>query len=98
MPSFTQLVPGSQASSVGSKPWLRYLAAKGYAIPEGTGSIYHPVANYPGTETRGPSYAPPIHRAEDSDTAFSVDQAVSAIAGQAGRPSASAFLRSAFTK
>ncbi|MCZ6860016.1 MAG: hypothetical protein O7I42_07035 [Alphaproteobacteria bacterium] len=29
---------------------------------------------------------PPIYRAEDSDTAFSVDQAASAIARQAGRP------------
>jgi arylsulfatase A-like enzyme len=86
MSGFTQLVPGSEASSIGSKPWLRYLAAKGYDIPEGAGRIYDPVTNYPGTETRGPSYAPPIYRAEDSDTAFSIDQAVSAIARQAGRP------------
>ncbi len=44
MSGFTQLVPGSEASSIGSKPWLRYLAAKGYDIPEGTGRIYDPVS------------------------------------------------------
>ena len=86
LPGFTQLVPGSEAGSAGTEPWLRHLAAKGYEVPAGAREIYKPVADYPGAAGRGPSYSPPIYRAEDSDTAFMIDQATAAIAREGGRP------------
>ena len=86
LPGFVQLVPGSAAGSDGAEPWLRDLAAKGYPLPGRAEAIYEPVADYPGAADRGPTYAPPIYRAEDSDTAFMVDQAMTAIRAQDGRP------------
>jgi arylsulfatase A-like enzyme len=86
MPGFQQLVPGSEVGEAGAEPWLRYLAAKGYDIPGRKGEIYRPVPNYPGADARGPSYAPPIYRAEDSDTAFMVDRAIEAMTTPARTP------------
>ena len=76
MPGFVQLVPGSEGGHSGVAPWLRDLATKGYEIPERGRAIYDPVPDYPGAEERGPTYAPPIFRAEDSDTAFMVDRSI----------------------
>ena len=86
MPGFVQLVPGSEAGEAGMRPWLRHLAAKGYELPGAAGAIYEPVRDYPGAAERGPTYAPPIYRAEDSDTAYVVDRAIDAIDWQDGRP------------
>lgn len=79
MPGFLQLVPGSEVGEAGAEPWLRDLAAKGYDIPGRKGEIYLPVPDYPGADARGPTYAPPLYRAEDSDTAFMVDRAIEAM-------------------
>ena len=86
LPGFTQLVPGSEVGEAGAEPWLSHLAAKGYEVPGRAGEIYEPVPNYPGAGARGPTYSPPIYRAEDSETAFMIDQAMAAIARHAGRP------------
>jgi len=79
LPGFVQLLPGSEIGEAGAEPWLRALAAKGYDIPGRGGEIYQPVPDYPGVEARGPSYAPPMYRAEDSDTVFMVDRAIEAM-------------------
>ena len=86
LPGFTQLVPGSEAGCAGAEPWLRDLAAKGYEVPVRRDDIYQPVADYLGADTRGPSDAPPIYRAEDSDTAYMADCAIAAIATPSRRP------------
>ena len=79
MPGFVQLVPGSEGGQSGAAPWLRDLATKGYEIPGRGRTIYDPVPDYPGTEERGSTYAPPIFRAEDSDTAFMADRSIEAM-------------------
>lgn len=79
MPGFVQFVPGSEGGHIGAAPWLRDLATKGYEIPGCGRTIYDPVPDYPGAEQRGPTYAPPIFRAEDSDTAFMVDRSIEAM-------------------
>ncbi len=86
LPGFLQLVPGSEGGEAGAEPWLRDLAAKGYDIPGRDGEIYRPVPGYPGADARGPTYAPPIYRAEDSDTAFMVDRAIEAMTMPARSP------------
>ncbi len=86
MPGFLQLVPGSEVGEAGAEPWLRDLAAKGYDVPGRKGEIYLPVPDYPGAEGRGSTYAPPIYRAEDSDTVFMVDRAIEAITMPARSP------------
>ena len=86
LPGFTQLSPGSETGWTGSQPWLRDLAAKGYEIPGHVGAVYEPVADYPGASARGPSFAPPLYRAEDSDTAFMADCAIAAMTTPSRRP------------
>ena len=73
LPGFTQIYPD------GVKPWCRYLAAKGYPVPENEQDIYLPLSDYPGASTRGATFAPPIYRSEDSDTAFDVNRAMGII-------------------
>jgi len=79
MPGFSRLVPGSEVGEAGATPWLPHLTAKGYQVPGHDGEIYEQVPDYPGAERRGSTYAPPIYRAEDSDTAFMVDRAIEAM-------------------
>lgn len=86
LPGFSRFVPGSEGGSSGAEPWLRDLAAKGYPIPEHAADIYRPVTGYPGSEGRGSTYAPPVYRAEDSDTAFMVDRAIEAMTMPAQSP------------
>lgn len=54
-------------------PWRAHLAAKGYEVPREIYGIYAPVTGYPGAAEKGPTYAPPRYKAEDSDTAFQTD-------------------------
>lgn len=67
-------------------PWLDHLASKGYDVPRTGLAIYRPVSNYPGAETRGPTYPPPCYRAEDSETAFATDRAMAYLAEHGDRP------------
>jgi arylsulfatase A-like enzyme len=50
--------------------WIADLKAKGYDLPRGRAEVYKPVANYPGAEGRGHSFAPPVFSADDSETTF----------------------------
>jgi len=68
MPGFTQLVPGSE----GDRAWVAHLRDKGYVIP---GDVYDPPAGRSG-EGWGPTFAPASYKAADSDTAFTVEQAM----------------------
>jgi arylsulfatase A-like enzyme len=52
--------------------WIADLKAKGYRL-EGRRDVYRPVAGYPGSESRGHSFAPPIFSAADSETTFMAD-------------------------
>lgn len=53
-------------------PWIADLKAKGYPVT-GRQDVYKPVADYPGAEGRGHTYAPPVFKAEDSETHFLAD-------------------------
>lgn len=55
-------------------PWLQELQRKGYQLPEKLFDAYLGQADYPGAEERGHSYAAPLYRAADSDTAFTAEQ------------------------
>jgi arylsulfatase A-like enzyme len=50
-------------------PWIADLRAKGYRF-KGRQNVYKPRPNYPGTQGRGHSFAPPVFSAEDSETTF----------------------------
>jgi arylsulfatase A-like enzyme len=52
--------------------WIADLKAKGYRF-EGRGDVYKPVVGYPGSESRGHSFPPPIFSAADSETTFMAD-------------------------
>ena len=72
MPGFIQLVPGSE----GDQAWIADLKEKGYDIGSRRDDVCAPIENYPGADTRGPTYPPPGYRAEDSETAFTVNHAI----------------------
>ena len=55
-------------------PWLQELQRKGYQLPEKLFDAYLGQPDYPGAEERGHSYAAPLYRAADSDTAFTAEQ------------------------
>lgn len=55
------------------EPWLADLRRKGYPVPERPADIYAPAGTDFGSNDRGPNFAPPVYRAEDSDTAFMTD-------------------------
>jgi arylsulfatase A-like enzyme len=58
------------------KPWLAYLEAEGYRIPENPMAMFAPRAPCPGTDNKGKTFAPAIFKAEDSNTKFLVDEAI----------------------
>lgn len=55
--------------------WIADLKAKGYRF-DGRDDVYRPVANYPGAEGRGHSFAPPVFSAADSETTFMADSII----------------------
>ncbi len=66
--------------------WLADLRHKGYEIPPGNKGVFLPKANFPGAAERGPTYAPAIYKAEDSNTAFLTGEAIKYIAVRRDRP------------
>lgn len=73
MPGFTQLVPGSE----GDRAWVADLREKGYAVP---GDVYDPPAPTAANAGWGPTFAPAQYKAEHSDTAFTVGEAMRFVA------------------
>lgn len=69
------MVPVSHLNSVG-KPWLAYLKAKGYQVPDHAMEMLRSQPDYPGAEGKGKTFAPTRFKAEDSSTAFLVDEAI----------------------
>jgi arylsulfatase A-like enzyme len=53
--------------------WIADLKAKGYRF-EGRHDVYRPLLDYPGAGGRGHSFAPPIFKAEDSETTFMANE------------------------
>ncbi|HXH04452.1 MAG TPA: alkaline phosphatase family protein [Candidatus Competibacteraceae bacterium] len=54
--------------------WMQALRRKGYVLPADLRDTYVGIKHYPGAAARGHSFAAPLYRAEDSDTAFTADQ------------------------
>ncbi len=69
------MVPVTHLTSSG-KPWLAHLEAKGYQLPTDPLAMFAARAPYPGAENRGKTFAPATFKAEDSRTAFLVDEAI----------------------
>ncbi len=67
-------------------PWLADLRAKGYDIPSGHAEVFRPKANVPGAAGRGPTFAPALYKAEDSNTAFLTGEAMKYISVRRDRP------------
>lgn len=66
--------------------WFAHLKKKGYQLPKRPKEIYLPRADYPGSDERGHSFAPPIYKAEDSDAAVLTDAVADYIDGMGEKP------------
>lgn len=62
-------------------PWLKHLAAKGYAIPEDPEKIFSTVAGEQGISSGAARY-----RSEDSDTAYLTDEVLAHISARPAQP------------
>ncbi len=67
-------------------PWLADLRHKGYEIPPGHHEVFRPTAGFPGATERGPTYAPALYKAEDSNTAFLTGEAIKYISVRHDQP------------
>ena len=79
------MVPVTHLTS-GWKPWLADLKAKGYQIPADPLALFGPQPAYPGAENKGKTFAPASFKAEDSSTAFLVDEAIKYISVRQDKP------------
>ncbi len=70
----------------GFKPWLAHLNVKGYQISTDPRDIFEPQSAYPGAENRGKTFAPARFKAEDSNTAFLVDEAIKYLSVRQDKP------------
>ncbi len=59
-----------------AKPWLADLKAKGYQVPNHAKQMLSPQAGYPGAADKGKTFVPAKFKAEDSRTAYLVDEAI----------------------
>ena len=66
--------------------WVADLKAKGYDIPPGRNEVFRPKANFPGAAGRGPTFAPAVYSAEDSNTAFLTNEAIKYISVRRDQP------------
>jgi arylsulfatase A-like enzyme len=63
-------------------PWLDHLKQKGYDVSGGVGAVMSPQINYPDGANKGKTFAAPGYSAEDSNTAFLIDEAIKYISDQ----------------
>jgi arylsulfatase A-like enzyme len=82
LPGMTPVAPSSSDSNW--RLWFERLKSRGYATPEDTPEdkveIFRPQPNYPGAAGRGRTFAPTQFRAEDSNTAFLIDETIDYLA------------------
>lgn len=83
MPGFSEVVNFNEEVPY---PWIGQLLKEGYSVPDELFDIYLPQPDYPGTDTRGHAFAPPVYRAEHSDTAFMADQVLDYIRPRRQQP------------
>ena len=69
------MVPITHLTS-GWKPWLAHLKLKGYQILSDPWDIFLPQRDYPGAKNKGATFAPTRYKAEDSNTAYLIDEAI----------------------
>jgi arylsulfatase A-like enzyme len=69
---FAEIAPGLPTAP----PYMAHVKALGYEIPDDPHDFWLPVADYPGAETRGPTFAPARFKRADSDNAFLIDEAI----------------------
>lgn len=67
-------------------PWLADLVAKGYQVSLDHHEVFEPRRDVPGAAERGPTWAPALYRAEDSNTAFLTGEAIKYISVRGKRP------------
>ena len=82
LPGMTPVVPMDDDQL----PWRSHLRAKGYDISDAYYDVFRPKPDVPGAAERGPTFAPARYAAEDSNTAFLTDAALSYIAVRHDRP------------
>lgn len=72
LPGFVPVVHVNSAA----KPWLADLKAKGYQVPDEAKKMLSPQTGYAAAANKGKTFAPTKFKAEDSRTAFLVDEAI----------------------
>ena len=66
--------------------WLADLVSKGYEVSLDHHEVFQPRRDAPGASERGPTWAPALYRAEDSNTAFLTSEAIKYISVRGNRP------------
>jgi arylsulfatase A-like enzyme len=84
LPGFTV---GTLLTTKRKEPWLDWLAAKGVEIPDDPDELFEPIADHPGAEGRGASWAPCRIPADGTETAFITGEVIDWLDRQEpGRP------------
>jgi len=87
--NYEGVLPGMDATTLLNGDWtlwLEYLAAKGYPKPEVPTDVFKPRVNYPNAETNGKTYSPSTYKAEDSHTAFLVNETIDYVSNAQSDP------------
>ena len=70
----------------GSPAWGRWLAKRGVEVPTNVHDLYQPVADFPGAQAHGASWAPTSFSADNSETAFLVERLIDWLDHHGDRP------------
>ncbi len=89
--SYEGVLPGFRAVvhdpwEAGSIEWGRWLAAQGVDVPSRPRDLYLPIAGYPGADRHGSTWAPARFPAEQSETAFLVEELTTWLDRHGDRP------------
>ncbi len=85
LPGFNRVL--AMSSENFPEVWAAWLEERGYQVPENPSDLYYAaVEGYPGTETRGKTYAPAPYSKEESETAFVTDKAEKFMRRPGARP------------
>lgn len=77
--SYEEVLPGFRAVlyepwEAGSRQWGKWLAAQGVEVPDNPHDLYRPQPDFPGADQHGSTWAPARFSAEQSETAFMVEE------------------------